>query len=99
MASMSQDCFICGKPTVVFYDFLVVEETTASSRKGVYTTTTNTQKLSGIVRITLCADCMKDSLNRQIALATNKNGKPKLLEGKKVAELRRFEDEIDRGIY
>ncbi|MDL2237870.1 hypothetical protein LJC56_08605 [Christensenellaceae bacterium OttesenSCG-928-K19] len=101
MAGMSQSCFICGKPSVLFYDFLTEESASQTSHVSgtAYTRTTSMEKILGIARITLCKACLQDSLSRLIARHTNKNGKPRLLEGKIVEELWRIADEIDRGIY
>ena len=100
MATMSNSCFICAKPSVVFYDFLAVERYSETVSKGAAARQTTTREMiRGIARITQCKECMKESLIRLISEKTKKNGAPMMFEKKKVEELRRFNEEIDRGIY
>ena len=99
MPKMSEQCFICGKPSVVFYDFLVTESAAQQYRQGTYQVTDTAEAISGIARITLCKECMEDSVNRLIASCSNKNGKPRMFERKNVEELQRFAEEMSKGIY
>ena len=99
MSKMSDSCFICGKPSVMFYDFIAIERTSQTVSKGAARQTTTVEKIKGIVRITLCKDCLKDAVVKMISAKTNKNGKPMLFEKKKVEDMRLIAEEIDKGIY
>jgi hypothetical protein len=81
MENFKNICFICSKPSVVYYDFAVIETSHVFQKTVRHTQTHTTQRIAGIVRLALCKDCLSERLDRHIQENTNQNSKPKI--GKK----------------
>jgi hypothetical protein len=57
------------------------------------------ERICGIVRLTLCGDCLKYGIAAMIARRLNKNGKPVLFCKKEVELLRLQSEKLDSGIF
>jgi hypothetical protein len=96
---MNQECFICKKPSVIFYDFLGIESLNILQKTGKYTQGYTNQRIAGIVRITLCADCLKKRVVEYLRKKTKTNGKPKLFHKQQVETCNNLIKQIDSRIF
>jgi hypothetical protein len=96
---MNHECFICKKPSVIFYDFLGVESLNIHRETIKYTQNYANQRIAGIVRITLCADCLKKRTLEYLGTKTKADGKPKLFHKQEAETCNNLIKQIDLGIF
>ncbi|MDR0599694.1 MAG: hypothetical protein LBG84_06410 [Treponema sp.] len=96
---MNKECFICKKPSVIFYDFLSLEDVHIHRETIKYTQDYGSQRIAGIVRITLCADCLRKRALEYSKIKTKINGKPKLFHKQEVETCNNLIKQIDLGIF
>ena len=97
---MSSECFVCRKKTVIGFDFLAVEKQNTTAEKTAYhEKTLFLERICGIVRLTLCSDCMKSGIKVKIADMKKKNGKPKLFAKKTLMSLNGLLEKYESGDF
>ena len=99
MKRMSEKCFVCEKPSVLCADFIATEIFSTSTKTVHYIRTSSEEKVFGVIRMTLCAECLKRRLTDMIADNLNIFGKPKLFEKKTVESLRLLQIKMESGIF
>jgi hypothetical protein len=99
MPTVSEKCFNCGKSTVLYYDFIAVEDFQHRTQKGNWTTTSKNQRLLGFLRLTLCGECLQRCLMAHIDKSTKKNGTPALFAKKEVAFSGELLSKMQQGVY
>lgn len=96
---MSEKCFLCGKETVIGFDFITVEIWRSYVQTAKYEQYASRERIAGIVRLTLCADCMKNKVQLLKSDRTKKDGKPKLFQKGAINSLDTLLDKMDHGVY
>lgn len=99
MPAMSSSCFVCGKPSVLYYDYLVVEEYHEFERKGKLTTHKSQKSIRGILRITVCGDCLIEQIHTFLANNTKPDGTPKFSSKKEVQIIQNKLTEMKNGYF
>jgi len=89
-------CYKCEDNSFVFYDFLVIEDSTVSDFSE---TIRKTQRVAGIARIPVCANCLKNELKKRINANIKKNGKPKLFSGNYIRECNELLSQLNAGTF
>ena len=96
---MSNECFICGLKSVISCDYLVQEANRAYVQTVRYTQHSSQERVAGIVRLTLCSDCLVNGMKTLINSKTKADGSPKRFQKKSLLELNAFLDGMYQGIY
>lgn len=99
MPTMSETCYPCHKPPVIFYGFLVVERLAPQKETAKYSRNLDQQKIAGIARLTLCADCLIGGAQHNISSKTRAHGKPKLFQNKVVEDARQLLASLSNGVF
>lgn len=99
MPTANHKCYRCDKPTVIYYDFLTVEHFGAHTETARWAQDFSQQRVAGITRLTLCAECIMQELTGSIKEHTKANGKPKMLSKKHVAVCNMMWEQISAGRF
>ena len=99
MPWMYDGCFVCGKRSVIHYDFLVEESFTTQTVSGRYTQYFDQSRIAGIARLTLCRDCLESTFHQLIAGKINPDGSPRPKYRDEVSSLYALWHQISSGIY
>ena len=97
--SMSHECFVCGKMSAIGFDFLVIESINIHTDTVRNSQDVSQERVCGIVRLTLCVECIKQGLAVLISSKTKKGGKPKLFQKETLASLHSSLEKVNRGIF
>ena len=96
---ISNECFVCDLEPAISCDYLVLEANRTHVQTVRYTKHSSQERVAGIVRLTLCSDCLVNGLKILINSKTKADGSPKLFQKKSFLELNTFLDKMYQGIY
>ena len=99
MPTMSPSCFVCGRPSVLSYDYFVLENHTTTESSAKLTQHHSQEVASGIIRVTVCGDCLMEQAHTYLAANTKENGAPKMLSKKEVPAVQHVLAQMQNGWF